>query len=73
MMVCECLDLEYDDIKKAIDDHPKELNDVLDAIEAIKESIEAGEICGCCMEDECDRVDMLLIDAVRKALGERKL
>lgn len=73
MLVCECLDLSYHDIKSAIEEHPKELNDVLDAIEAIKESIEAGEICGCCMEEQCDKVDMLLIDAVKKAMQERKL
>jgi len=73
MLVCECLDLSYEDIKKAIDEHPKELDDVLEAIEAIKESIEAGEICGCCLEDECDKVDMLLEDAVAKALKELTL
>jgi len=70
MLVCECLDLEYDDIKKALDEHPRELTDVFEAVEAIKESIEAGEICGCCIEDECDKVDMLLKDAVAKALKE---
>jgi len=70
MLVCECLDLDYEDIKEAIDEHPQELNDVLEAVEAIKESIEAGEICGCCAEDECDKVDMLLKDAVAKALKE---
>lgn len=70
MLVCECLDLSYEDIKNAINEHPSELNDVLEAVEAIKESIEAGEICGCCLEDECDKVDMLLKDAVSHALKE---
>jgi len=44
MLVCECLDLTYEDIKNAINEHPQELTDVLEAVDAIKESIEAGEI-----------------------------
>ncbi len=68
MLVCECLDLTYEDIKRAIDEHPNELEDVFEAFEAIKESIKAGDICGCCLKDECDKVDMLLKDAVAKAL-----
>ncbi|KIM06894.1 MAG: hypothetical protein KU38_11565 [Sulfurovum sp. FS08-3] len=68
MLVCECLDLTYEDIKRAIDEHPHELEDIFKAIEAIKESIRAGDICGCCTQDECNKVDMLLRDAVTKAL-----
>jgi len=70
MLVCDCIGLEYKDIKEAIDDQFGHLDNVLEAVEAIGESIEAGTICGCCMEEECDKVDMLLIDAVRKALEE---
>jgi|GEM_PF-701533 len=70
MLVCDCIGLEYKDIKEAIDDQYGHFNNVLDAVKDIQESIEAGTICGCCMEEECDKVDMLLIDAVRKALDE---
>lgn len=71
MLVCDCIGLEYKDIKETIKDQWGHLDNVVEAVEAIQESIEAGTICGCCMKEECDKVDMLLIDAVRKALEEK--
>jgi len=71
MLVCDCIGLEYKDIKEAIEDQWGHFDNVLEAVEEIQKSIDAGTICGCCMEKECDKVDMLLLDAVRQAMDER--
>jgi bacterioferritin-associated ferredoxin len=55
--------LDYDEIKEAVKEHGGDL-------EAIQDATEAGTICGCCAQDECDKVDLLLKDAIAKALEE---
>ncbi len=41
-----------------------------DDIEAIKEETEAGTVCECCLEEDCDKVDLPLPLAIKKALQE---
>ena len=63
MLVCECLDIEYDIIKEAVKKHGNNQ-------EAIIEETEAGTICECCLEEDCDKVDLPLPLAIKKALEE---
>lgn len=63
MIVCNCIDLEYDDLLELVKKHG-------DNIEAIQEESEAGTICESCMESDCDIVDIPLQEAIQKALKE---
>jgi len=63
MLVCDCEGLDYDEIKEAVKEHG-------DDLEAIQDATNAGTICGCCADDECDKVDILLKDAIQKAAQE---
>jgi len=63
MLVCDCMGLDYAEIQEAVKEHG-------DNLEAIQEATEAGTVCGCCAQDECDKVDILLKDAIAKALEE---
>ena len=63
MLVCDCLDIQYDDIKEAVKKHG-------DDLEAIQDETEAGTVCEECLEDDCDKVDLPLKAAIKKALEE---
>ncbi len=63
MLVCDCMGLDFDEIKEAVREHG-------DDIEAIQDATDAGTICGCCAEAECDKVDMTLQEAIKRALEE---
>lgn len=64
MLVCDCTGVEYDTILEAVKKHG-------DNIDAIMDETEAGTICGCCVEeDDCDKVDLPLNAAIKKALEE---
>jgi len=63
MLVCDCMGIDFDEIKEAVKEQG-------DDIEAIQDATEAGTICGCCASDECDKVDILLRDAIQKAAEE---
>jgi len=63
MQVCNCNDVEYDEIKDAVVKHGND-------IEAIKEETSAGTACECCLEEDCDMVDLALPLAIKKAMEE---
>jgi len=63
MLVCDCNDVHFDAIKEAVKKHG-------DNIEAIMEETEAGTVCECCLEEDCDKVDLPLPLAIKKALEE---
>ena len=63
MLVCDCMGVEYDEIKEA---YLKHGND----IDVISEETGAGTGCGCCMHDDCDKVDLPLPLAIKKAAEE---
>jgi len=65
MLVCECNDVNFDAIKEAVKKHG-------DNLEAIMDETEAGTACECCLEDDCDKVDITLPMAIEKALKEQK-
>lgn len=63
MLVCDCNEIEYDSIKEAVKKHG-------DNIDAIMEETDAGTVCGCCQEEDCDKVELPLPLAIKKALAE---
>ncbi|PHQ65955.1 MAG: (2Fe-2S)-binding protein [Sulfurimonas sp.] len=63
MLVCDCNDVEFDAIKEAVKKHG-------DNLEAIMDETEAGTVCECCLEEDCDKVDLPLPLAIKKALEE---
>lgn len=63
MLVCDCNEVEYDVIKEAVKKHGNN-------IEAIMDETEAGTVCECCLEDDCEKVDLALPLAIKKALEE---
>lgn len=63
MLVCDCNEIEYDVIKEAVRIHGGDR-------ETIMEVTEAGTVCGCCLEEDCDKVDLPLPLAIKKALEE---
>lgn len=63
MLVCDCLDIKYDVIKEAVRKYG-------DNIDAIINETEVGSICECCLEEDCDKVDLPLPLAIKKALSE---
>lgn len=63
MLVCDCNEVEYDAIKAAVKKHGND-------IEAIKDETEAGTVCECCLEEDCDKVDLPLPLAIKRALEE---
>lgn len=64
MTVCSCNDVEYDAILEAVRKHG-------DNLEAIQDETDAGTTCECCLEDDCDIVDLPLNLAIKKALEEQ--
>ena len=63
MIVCSCIDLEYDDLLELVKKHG-------DDLDAIQNECDAGTICESCMEDDCDITDIPLKDAIAKAMAE---
>ena len=63
MTVCECNDVNFDDILEAVKKHG-------DNLEAIMDMTDAGTTCECCLEEDCDKVDLPLPLAIKKALEE---
>jgi bacterioferritin-associated ferredoxin len=57
------MDVIYEDIKEAVKEHG-------DNLEAIQEATEAGTACECCLEDDCESVDIPLKPAIKQALEE---
>ena len=63
MLVCDCNDVHYDEIKEAVEKFGTDL-------ETIKDETSAGTACECCLEEDCDRVDLPLPLAIKKAKEE---
>lgn len=63
MLVCDCNDVQYEDILIAVKEYG-------DDIDAIQNETDAGTVCQCCLEDDCDRVELPLKQAIKKALAE---
>ncbi len=63
MLVCDCNDVHYDTIKRAVQKYG-------DNVEAIIEACDAGTACECCLEDDCSKVELPLPLAIKKALAE---
>lgn len=63
MLVCSCMDVEYDTILEAVKAHG-------DDLESIQDATDAGTVCECCLESDCDKVDLPLHAAIEKAKAE---
>lgn len=63
MLVCDCNDVNYQDIKKAVAELGTEL-------ETIKDETSAGTACECCLEEDCDIVELALPLAIKEAKEE---
>jgi len=63
MLVCDCNEIEFDAIKEAVKKHG-------DNLDAIIEETDAGAACECCLEEDCDKVELSLPLAIKKALSE---
>jgi len=61
MEVCACNAVDFDMIKAAVAKHGNNL-------EAIQEETDAGTTCECCVEEDCDKVDLPLPLAIKKAM-----
>jgi NAD(P)H-nitrite reductase large subunit len=63
MLVCDCNEVEYEAIKEAVKKYGNDLD-------AIMEETSAGTACECCLEEDCEKVDLPLPLAIKKALAE---
>jgi len=63
MLVCDCMDIEYKDILEAVKVHGDNLEEIMD-------KTEAGTACEACLEDDCEKVELPLKLAIKKALEE---
>lgn len=63
MLVCDCNDVHFDAIMEAVKKHGGD-------IEAIMEETGAGSACECCLEEDCEKVDLPLPLAIKRALEE---
>ena len=63
MLVCDCNDVNYENIKKTVAEFGTDL-------ETIKDETSAGTACECCLEEDCDRVELALPLAIKKAKEE---
>ena len=66
MLVCDCNEVEYAHVKEAVKIHGGN-------IETIMEVTTAGTACECCLEEDCEKVDLPLPLAIKKALKELSL
>lgn len=60
MIVCDCKEVTYEMILEAVRTHGANL-------EAVMEETEAGTVCECCLEEDCDKVDLPLPLAIAQA------
>ena len=65
MLVCDCIEMDYKELKQAVKTYGGD-------IEVIKEKTEAGTVCECCLEEDCDKVDLSLPLAIKQAIQELK-
>ena len=63
MTVCSCNDVDYATLLEAI-------KKVGTDLEAIQDETDAGTSCECCLESDCDIVDLPLMEAIEKAKQE---
>ncbi|MGE4510821.1 MAG: (2Fe-2S)-binding protein [Sulfurimonadaceae bacterium] len=63
MLVCDCNEVYYDAIKEAVKKYGSD-------IETIKEVTDAGTTCQCCLEEDCEKVELPLPLAIERALAE---
>lgn len=63
MLVCDCNEVDFDAIKAAVKKHG-------DNLKAIMDETDAGTACECCLEEDCEKVDLPLPLAIKKALEE---
>lgn len=63
MLVCDCNEVEFDAIKEAVKKHGNDLAAIID-------ETNAGTTCECCLEEDCDKVELPLPLAIKKALEE---
>ncbi len=63
MLVCDCNEVEFDVIKEAVKKHGNNLD-------AIMDETDAGTTCECCLEEDCDKVELPLPLAVKQALDK---
>jgi bacterioferritin-associated ferredoxin len=63
MLVCDCNEVDFDAVKSAVKKYGNNLKDIMD-------ETDAGTACECCLEEECDKVDLPLHQAIKKALEE---
>lgn len=63
MEVCSCNAVDYNMILDAVKEHGEDL-------EAIQDATDAGTSCECCLEADCDKVDLPLHAAIAKAKTE---
>ena len=61
MEVCSCNAVDFDMIKAAVAKYGNDL-------EAVQKATEAGTTCECCLEEDCDKVDLPLPLAIKKAI-----
>lgn len=66
MKVCACHDVSYDELKEA-------MKKVGSDLEAIQDETDAGTSCESCLEEDCDIVDLPLLEAIEKAKKELDL
>ena len=63
--VCSCMGVTLEEIQLAI-------KNGCDSVEAIMDETDAGTACECCLEADCDKVNLPLPLAITKALEELK-
>jgi NAD(P)H-nitrite reductase large subunit len=63
MIVCNCTDLDYDDLLELVRIHGNNLEEIMN-------ESDAGTICESCLEDDCKITDIPLKDAISKAMAE---
>lgn len=66
MLVCDCNDVSYDEIKEAVQKYGTDEETIMD-------ETAAGTACGCCLDEDCDRVELSLPKAIEKAKEELRL
>jgi NAD(P)H-nitrite reductase large subunit len=57
------MDVEYEDILSAVKKHG-------DDLDKIQDETDAGTGCECCLEEDCSKVDIPLLEAIKKAKKE---
>lgn len=66
MTICSCNDVTYEMLLESMKKHG-------DNISAIQSDTDAGTSCECCLEKDCDIVDLAFHEALEQAKEELKL